>query len=205
MATDVEVVRRRFTVDEYHQMARAGILNEDDRVELIRGEIVHKMVIGSRHAACVARLNELLVARLRGRAILWPQNPLTILPDSEPEPDIILPRHRADFYAAAGLPGPDDVALLVEVADTSMRYDRRVKGLLYAEAGIREYWIVDLAGDAVEVFREPGPHGFQRTDRVGRGGALTPLAVPDTPPAAADGLGRSPFEVPALLPSPGER
>ena len=188
MATDVEVVRRRFTVDEYHQMARAGILNEDDRVELIRGEIVHKMVIGSRHAACVARLNELLVARLRGRAILWPQNPLTILPDSEPEPDIILLRHRADFYAAE-LPGPDDVALLVEVADTSLRYDRRVKGLLYAEAGIREYWIVDLAGDAVEVFREPGPHGFQRTDRVGRGGTLTPLAFPDTPLAAADVLG----------------
>ena len=101
----------------------------------------------------------------------------------------MLLRHRADFYAAAGLPGPDDVTLLIEVADTSLRYDRRVKGLLYAEAGIREYWIVDLAGDAVEVFREAGPHGFQRTDRVGRGGTLTPLAFPDTPLAAADVLG----------------
>ena len=188
MATDVEVVRRRFTVDEYHQMARAGILNEDDRVELIRGEIVHKMVIGSRHAACVARLNELLVARLRGRAILWPQNPLTILPDSEPEPDIILLRHRADFYAGE-LPGPDDVALLVEVADTSLRYDRHVKGPLYAEAGVQDYWIVDLTGGAVEVHREPVAGAFRLTERVARGGTLTPLAFPDTPLDAADVLG----------------
>src|SRR5690348_11493348 len=115
MAIDVELTRRRFTVDEYHRMARAGILNEGDRVELIRGEIVQMTPIGSRHAACVARLNDVLIGRLRGRVIVWPQNPLTILPDSEPEPDIILLRHRADFYAGA-LPQPDDVALLVEVA-----------------------------------------------------------------------------------------
>jgi len=188
VTTDVELVSRRFTVDEYHRMGEAGILNEDDRVELIRGDIVQMSPIGIQHAACVARLSEILLGRLRGRATLWPQNPLMILPDSEPQPDIILLRHRADFYAA-GLPGPDDVALLVEIADTSLRYDRRVKGLLYAEAGIREYWIVDLAGDAVEVFREPGPHLFQRTDRVARGGTLTPLAFPDTPLAAADVLG----------------
>jgi Uma2 family endonuclease len=175
MAADVELVRRRFTVDEYHRMGEAGILNEDDRVELIRGEIVQMSPIGIQHAACVARLNEILLGRLRGRATLWPQNPLTILPDSEPQPDIILLRHRTDFYAA-GLPGPDDVALLVEVADTSLRYDRRVKGLLYAV-------------DVVEVFREPGAYGFQRTDRVGRGGTLTPLAFPDTPLAADDILG----------------
>jgi Uma2 family endonuclease len=109
MAADVELVRRRFTVDEYHRMGEVGILNEDDRVELIRGDIVHMTPIGTGHAACVARLTELLITRLRGRATLWPQNPLTILPDSEPQPDIILLRHREDFYAA-GLPGPNDVA-----------------------------------------------------------------------------------------------
>src|SRR3989442_10862607 len=195
MATDVEGVRRRFTVDEYHQMARAGILNEDDRVELIRGEIVHKMVIGSRHAACVARLNELLVARLRGRAILWPQNPLTILPDSEPEPDIILLRHRADFYAGE-LPGPDDVALLVEVADTSLRYDRHVKGPLYAEAGVQDYWIVDLTGGAVEVHREPVAGAVRLTERGARGGAPTALAFSDTALAAAHRLRWSPGPIP---------
>src|SRR3989441_6703222 len=193
MATDVEVVRRRFTVDEYHQMARAGILNEDDRVELIRGEIVHKMVIGSRHAACVARLTELLVARLRGRAILWPQNPLTILPDSEPEPDIILLRHRADFYAGE-LPGPDDVALLVEVADTSLRYDRHVKGPLYAEAGVQDYWIVDLTGGAVEVHREPVAGRVRPGPRRATRGppAPAPPSPPSPPPAGAPGRGAPP-------------
>src|SRR5438094_4132647 len=168
MATDVEVVRRRFTVDEYHRMGEAGILNEDDRVELVRGEIVQMSPIGIQHAACVARLTEILLGRLRGRATLWPQNPLTILPDSEPQPDIILLRHRADFYAAAGLPGPDDVALSVEAADPSLRYNRRVKGLLYAEPGIREHWTVDPAGAPADVFGEPGPHRPRRTDRVRR-------------------------------------
>ena len=179
MATDVEVIRRRFTVDEYHRMGEAGILNEDDRVELVRGEIVQMSPIGIQHAACVARLTEILLGRLRGRATLWPQNPLTILPDSEPQPDIILLRHRADFYAAAGLPGPDDVALLVEVADTSLRYDRHVKGPLYAEAGVQDYWIVDLTGGAVEVHREPVAGAFRLTERVARGGTLTPLAAAD--------------------------
>ena len=89
MAMDVEVVRRRFTLDEYHRMIEAGILNEDDRVELIRGEIVQMAPIGSDHASCVARLTHLLLGRLHGRVVLWPQNPLVILPDSEPEPDII--------------------------------------------------------------------------------------------------------------------
>src|SRR5690242_11075679 len=175
---DVDVARRRFSVDEYHRMGEVGILNEDDRVELIRGEIVHMSPIGTRHAACVARLTELLLARLRGRATLWPQNPLTIVPDSEPQPDIILLHHRADFYAAL-LPAPLDVALLIEVADTSPRYDRRVKGQLYAESGIRDYWIVDLADDAVDVYREPGAGRFERTERYGRGVVLAPLAYPD--------------------------
>ncbi|HEV8586646.1 MAG TPA: Uma2 family endonuclease [Methylomirabilota bacterium] len=189
MATDVEVVRRRFTVDEYHRMGEAGILNEDDRVELIRGEIVQMSPIGIRHAACVARLNELLIVRLRGRATLWPQNPLTIVPDSEPQPDIVLLRYRADFYAGIGLPGPDDVALLVEIADASLRYDRRVKGALYAESGVRDYWIVDLEGEAIEIYRDPRHGRFERTERVARGGTLSPLAFADVELTVADILG----------------
>src|SRR5687768_14286477 len=137
MALDSELTRHRFTVDEYHRMAEAGILNEDDRVELIRGEIVQMTPIGSRHASCVARLNDLLIGHLRGRAVLWPQNPLTILPDSEPQPDVVLLRYRDDFYRNA-LPGPEDVALLIEIADTSLRYDQRLKAPLYAEADVAE-------------------------------------------------------------------
>src|SRR5512141_395216 len=98
MALDVELTRHRFTLDEYHRMAQVGILDEDDRVELIRGEIVQMTPSGSRHASCVARLNDVLVTALHGRAVVWPQNPLTVLPDSEPKPDIILLRYRDDFY-----------------------------------------------------------------------------------------------------------
>jgi Uma2 family endonuclease len=177
MAVETELTRRRFTLDEYHRMAQAGILNEDDRVELIRGEIVQMTPIGNRHASCVARLTDVLLGSLRGRAVLWPQNPVIILPDSEPQPDVILLRYRDDFYRNA-LPGPEDVALLIEVADSSPRYDRRVKAPLYAEAGVQDYWIVDLEADAVEVYRHPSGR-FQSVQRVGVTGTLSPLAFPD--------------------------
>jgi len=188
VATDVEVTRRRFTLDEYHRMIEAGILNEDDRVELIRGEIVQMAPIGRDRASCAARLTHILLGRLHGRVVLWPQNPLVILPDSEPQPDIILLAWRDDFYRHA-LPEPKDVALLIEVAGSSLRYDRRLKGPLYAEAGVRDYWIVDLEGDAIEVYRDPTVAGYQRTERVVRGATLAPLAFPDVTLAAADILG----------------
>jgi len=177
MAVDVEVTRRRFTVAEYHRMGEAGIFPPKDRLELIRGEIIHMAPIGSRHSACVARLNHLLVRRLGERAVLWPQNPLTILPDSEPQPDIMLLGYREDFYRDA-LPTPADVALLIEVAETSLRFDRVVKGALYAEAGVREYWIVDLASESVDVYRDPVGDRFQHVERVDRDGRLAPTAFP---------------------------
>lgn len=157
-------------------MAEVGILNEDDRLELIRGDIVQMSPIGSRHASCVARITALLLSRLGDRAVLWPQNRLIVLPDSEPQPDIILLRYREDYYRDA-LPQPEDVALLIEVADGSLRYDRRVKGSLYAEAGVRDYWIVD--GDAIEIDRDPTEGTFGVTERIARGGTLTPLAFSD--------------------------
>src|SRR5262245_37141744 len=115
----VQVSRRLFTVDEYYQMAQAGILHEDDRVELIEGEIIETAAIGSRHAACVDRLNQLFSGRVAGRAIVRVQNPIRLSQRSEPQPDLALLRPRADFYAT-GHPGPQDVLLVVEVADTSV-------------------------------------------------------------------------------------
>jgi Uma2 family endonuclease len=188
MAVDVELTRRRFTLDEYHRMAEVGILNEDDRVELIRGEIVQMSPIGSRHASCVARLNDVLVGSLRGRAVLWPQNPLTIMPDSEPQPDIIVLRYRHDFYRNA-LPRPADAALLIEVADSSLRYDRRLKAPLYAEAGVTEYWIVDLDGGAVEVHCHPAAGQYGSVERVGIDGTVSPRAFPDVELAVRTILG----------------
>jgi Uma2 family endonuclease len=178
MPADVEVRPRRFTVEEYHRMAEVGILHEDDRVELIEGAIVQMTAIGRQHAACVGELNNRLVPALAGRALVWPQNPISLPGDTEPQPDIVLLRPRADRYAADDA-RPDDVLLVIEVADSSVRYDRLVKRPLYARAGIPEVWIVDLPGQAVEVCRQPGPTGYASVERVGREGTVAPQAFPD--------------------------
>jgi Uma2 family endonuclease len=178
MAIQTEVRRRRFTREEYHRMAEAGILHEDDRVELIEGEIVQMTPIGRRHAACVAELNRLLVPAVGQRALLWPQNPITLPNETEPQPDIVLLRPRRDRYLADDA-HPDDVLLLVEVADTSQRYDRLVKLPLYGRAGVPEVWIVDLPGEVIEVYRRPTPAGYAQVERVGRGSTVAPAAFPD--------------------------
>jgi hypothetical protein len=178
MAIQTKTRRRRFTREEYHRMAEAGILHEDDRVELIEGEIVQMTPIGRRHAACVAELNRLLVPMVGQRALLWPQNPITLPDDTEPQPDIVLLRPRADRYLQDDA-RPEDVLLLVEVADTSQRYDRLVKLPLYGRAGVPEVWIVDLPGEVIEVHRRPAPSGYAQVERLGRGGAVAPAAFPD--------------------------
>lgn len=149
------VPKHLFTVDEYYRMYEAGIFSEDDRVELIDGEIVEMSPIGRSHAACVDRLTKLFVLHLRDDAIVRVQGPIRLDNRSEPQPDIALLRARDDFYAS-GHPGPADVLLVVEVADTTLDYDREIKARRYARAGIPEYWLVDLTGEAIEVYSEPG-------------------------------------------------
>jgi Uma2 family endonuclease len=143
----------RIAVEKYDQMIAAGIFTENDAIELIRGEIVPKMPIGSQHAACVTRLVRQLIRSLGESAIVSPQNPIR-LSDSEPEPDVAVLRPRADDYAE-GKPTADDVLLVIEVADSSLEFDRENKLSVYAEAGIAEYWIVNLLESIVEVYREP--------------------------------------------------
>ena len=150
----VELVKRLFTVEEYHRMGEVGILGEDDRVELIEGEIVQMSPIGSRHAACVDRLLQNLMDKVKGRAIVRVQSPIRLGDRSEPQPDLVLLRPREDFYAS-GHPGPGDVLLVIEVAESSAEYDREVKVPLYARYGIVEVWLVDLERNRVEVYREP--------------------------------------------------
>jgi len=176
MAVDIQ--RRLFTCAEYETMLAAGILSEDDRVELIEGEILQMSPIGSRHAGCVNRSNGTLSRLLQGRAIVSVQNPLALNDISEPEPDLVLLRPREDFYAGSH-PGPADVLLVVEVADASLDFDRRVKAPLYARSGIAELWLVDLNGKAVEVHRRPGAHGYQEVLRHPRGERLGLLSFPD--------------------------
>ena len=168
-------VPHRFTVPQYEKMIEVGILDENDRVELIRGELVAKMTIGIRHATSVRRLNHLLTDRTRGRAIVDVQNPV-LLADSMPEPDVVLLAPRADFYAAVR-PGPADALLVIEVADTSLEYDREVKRPLYAENGIVEYWIVNLEDDCLEVHRQPRPDGTYSDVRTLRPGDTADVAA----------------------------
>ncbi|MBD1806481.1 MAG: Uma2 family endonuclease [Symplocastrum torsivum CPER-KK1] len=174
----IELLRRRFTIKQYHQMAEAGILTEDDRVELIRGEIVEMTPIGRRHAACVDRLNEMFILRLAQATIVRVQNPVELDDNSEPQPDLVLLRRRADFYEA-GHPQAEDILLLVEVADTTVEADRDVKILLYANSGIAEVWLVDINAQCLEVYRQPSENGYQIIHKYYRGQTVTIQAFPE--------------------------
>ncbi len=185
--TQPQVTRRKFTVEEYHLLARTGILKEDDRVELIDGEIVEMSPIGSRHAACVARLTAWAV-RLQDRAIAWVQNPVRLGDLTEPQPDLALLRFRSDFYATAH-PTPEDIFLVVEVAETSADYDRQVKIPLYARWSIPEAWLVDLDQHRVEVYRNPSSDGYRDLRGVTGSEPIAPLAFPDLELRAQDILG----------------
>lgn len=174
----VQLLRRKFTIKQYNQMIEAGIFAEDNRVELIRGEIVEMASIGRRHAACVNRLTELFVLRLAQAVIVGVQNPVELEDNSEPQPDIALLRRRADFYEA-GHPQVEDVLLLVEVADTTVEFDREVKIPLYAESGISEVWVVDINEQCLEVYRQPAPNGYQIIQKYYRGQSLNIQAFID--------------------------
>lgn len=147
----------RFSLADYEQMIDLGILTENDRVELIRGEIIEKMSIGELHAACVRKLTQLFGVRFAARAVVSVQNPVR-LTDSEPEPDVALLKARDDYYASSH-PEPRDVLLLVEVADASIDFDREVKREIYAENGVAEFWILNVVDRTLEVYRGPQPTG----------------------------------------------
>jgi Uma2 family endonuclease len=174
----IRVERRYFNVTEYNLMGERGILSEDDRVELIEGEILKMSPIGSRHAACVDRLNLLLVRLAGQRAIIRVQNPIRLSDYSEPQPDVALLRLHNDFYAE-GHPSPADVLLVVEAADTSLEYDKYVKVPLYARAGIPEVWIVNLIEDLIEVYTDPVNGLYQQVRMVKRGESLTLQSISD--------------------------
>jgi Uma2 family endonuclease len=176
MAVEVAAEKRLFTRAEYHRMGEVGILKPTDRVELIRGEIVKMSPIGRHHVAFVNNLTQLLVTRLAGRAIVSVQNPVVLSDDTEPEPDIAILRPRSYKHAE---PAVADVLLLIEVAETSLRYDRVTKRPLYAEAGVPEYWVVDCSAETVEVHRAPTGSGYRDLTVVAGAGSVSLLAFPD--------------------------
>jgi len=169
-----EVTRRRFDVHEYHRMAEVGILHEDDRVELIEGEIVEMAAIGTRHFTCVNQLNKLLMRAVGDEAIVSVQNPVRLDENSEPQPDLAVIRTR-DYRVS--LPGPEDVRLLIEISDTTLAYDRNVKLPLYAQAGIPEVWIVDLTNETIERQTNPSGEDYRHTEKVRRGETFQSAAL----------------------------
>ncbi len=172
--------KRLFTREEYHAMGKAGILGRGERVELLEGEIVAMSPIGSRHAAGVDMLTKAFyaTANIGDRAIVRVQNPAATSSTSEPEPDLTLLEPKEDSYAS-GHPRPEDILLLVEVADSSLYYDVNVKLPHYAAVGIPETWIVNLQDDQVEAHTEPSSEGY-RASRIYRiGDTISPTAFPD--------------------------
>jgi len=174
-----EPLKWLFTRDEYYALAEAGILKPEDRVELIEGEIYRMAPIGNPHAGCVNRLVSGFAPLIAAhRAVLSPQNPVNLTDISEPQPDVTLLRPREDFYGD-GHPTPDDVLLLIEVADSSIGFDRHTKIPLYARCGIPEAWLVDLIHNTVEINRDPARDGYRSVQRFRRGDRIAPLAFPD--------------------------
>ncbi len=175
--TTVSAPTYKWTVEEWHRLGEAGIFGEDDRVELLNGEIINMHAIGKRHAQAVTNLNADLAEQARRRFMVSPQNPVELDEMSEPQPDIVLIPWRKK--AGETHPLPEDVFLVIEVADSSLRYDRRDKMQAYAKAGIREFWIFNLEDNVIEVFRLPASDCFEETFQVGAGEKLSPLAFPD--------------------------
>jgi Uma2 family endonuclease len=169
--------RHRLTVDDYYRMAEAGILDEEARVELIDGEIIDMAPPGSPHAGTVNYLAEALMRAAGDRATVLVQNPVRLSHYSEPQPDLALLRRRPDFYRERH-PLPDDVLLIVEIAASSLRYDRKTKVPLYARHGIPEMWLVDLGGRRFVRYRAPQLGSYTRVDEPGLGAALEVAALP---------------------------
>ncbi len=157
-------------------MAEAGLFSEQDRVELIEGEVIKMSPIGSRHTGCVNRLNSILNRKVGDVAIVSVQNPVQLDDFSEPEPDIALLKPRTDFYSQSH-PTATDVLLVIEVAETSVEYDRSVKMPLYARAGIPEAWLVNLPKDIIEIYAQPKNGKYQKVQRLKRGKSLVSPTV----------------------------
>ncbi len=170
--------RHRLTVRDYHKMGEVGILSEDDSVEIISGEMIDRALIGSAHAACVRYLLHFLAPQLGNTALLDIQNPLQLDDYSEPQPDVMLLKPRLDFYLPAH-PQAKDVLLLVEVAESSLAYDREVKIPLYARHQIPEVWLFDLRAQRLEIFQDPSPEGYKKILRPERKEQVSPSLLPD--------------------------
>lgn len=187
----VETTKKLFTVRDYHRMAEAGIFEPEERVELIEGEILEMSPLGHRHMICVNRANRLFITRFGDRAIVSVQNSLELSDYSEPQPDIVVLKPRADDYAGKRIHA-EDTLLVVEIAQTTLAYDQRRKLPLYAAAAVPEVWIEDLKNDLLLVYRQPIRNTYTTSLVLRRGESLSPLALPDLVLAVEELLVKTP-------------
>ncbi|PSB35864.1 Uma2 family endonuclease [filamentous cyanobacterium Phorm 46] len=174
----VEMKRRLFTVQEYHLMNEAGVFGENERVELIEGEILQMAAISPRHASCLRRLIRQFRQLPEESAILDVQNPIQLTEKTEPQPDVVLLQPRADYYETAH-PVPSEVLLLVEVSDSTVDFDRDVKVPNYSRSGIQEVWLWDLEANCLEVYRQPSQNGYSLMLKFWCDQQVAPLAFPE--------------------------
>ena len=176
---------RKFTVEEYFQMVEAGIIQDGERVELIEGEILLMPPMGFHHSWGVSQYAHIFISRAANWFIVQIQSTLRLGENSAPEPDLVVLKFREDRYYS-GYADPSDVLLVIEIADSSLNYDRDVKAHIYGRAGISETWVLNLPGDCLERFTEPGTEGYTQHTVLRRGDKVTPVALPDMELAVED-------------------
>ncbi len=176
LTAPVTPTKYRFNVEQYYKMAELGILDMEQRTELIAGEIIEMSPIGTKHAICVSNLSELLTLKTIQFAHVRQQNPVHLSDRSEPQPDIALVKRPSSLYVDSH-PQPADIFLLVEVSDSTLKYDRETKIPLYTSVGIPEVWIVNIEGQVVEVYRLPNGEGYQEMRSYGRSETILLFAV----------------------------
>ena len=186
--------RYRLTVTEYHRLGENGIFDEDSRVELIEGDLIAMPPIGERHASKTRQLNRLFSLQVGDTAIVDMQNPVMLDAHSEPQPDMVLLKPRPDFYETAH-PRPEDVLLLIEVSDSTLRYDRDTKVPLYAKAGIPEVWLLDLMNQRIAIYRHPSADGYRQIQFPAPEELISPSLLPELTLRIAD------LFLPARLPT----
>lgn len=187
---DSTIAIRRLSVQDYHQMAESGILQPDERVELLEGQIIQMAAKGTAHSASVSRIEQLLRNRLGSCILLRFQDPIRLDDYSEPEPDIAVVRPNPNFYEDHH-PIPSEVFLLIEVSDKTLQFDRETKAPVYGRSGIAEYWVLDVNGRKLHGYRSPSKTGYQSETILSEELEIAPLAFPDCVMAVREML-RSP-------------
>jgi Uma2 family endonuclease len=178
MSTDAEIISRKlFSVEEFQRIADAGIFPPDSRFELIRGEIIEMPIPTRLHSGRVNKLTRVFTSKLGESAIVCIQNPMFVDKMSEPRPDVVICKPLPELFGPFE-PEPSDVLLLVEISDTSLRYDTKIKSRLYAEAGIPEYWILNIPNDILQVCTDPSDGEYRRIENLERGQTITAQMLP---------------------------